>query len=254
MAPRKITRRPRRKMARRPRRKMDTKDTASLQVTQKTFPIGANTMYALRNFSLSNNVRASTVSQGYQFYRIRNVSVRFIPYFDTFQPGTSSNYGVPQLYYMIDKTGSIPSNADLNTLKFMGCKPHRFDEKNLVATWKPAVVNVASDNGSGPTPNLAYAGSYRVSPWLPTNANATNSAAAFVVNSVDHRGLTFFIQAQNFNANQVGEIEVSITYDFKKPLWVSPSASGEITSIDVDELGQDPKPPVTEEPVVEVVL
>lgn len=221
----------------------DTKDFASLQVTQKTFPVGANTMYALRNFSLSNNVRAGSVAQGYQFYRIRNVTCKFIPYFDTFPGGTSINLGVPQLYYMIDKTGSIPPNSDLNTLKFMGAKPHRFDDKNISCTWKPAVVNLASDNGSGTTPNVSYAGSYRVSPWLPTNANATNSSANFVINSVDHRGLTFFIQAQNWNNNQVGEMEVTITYDFKKPLWISPSTAGEVTLIDVDELGKDTPPP-----------
>jgi len=216
-------------------------DIATVTVTQKTFPLNANQMYAMRNFALSNNVRAGTVSQGYQFYRIRNVVCRFIPYYDTFQPGTSAGLGVPQLYYMIDKSGAIPANADLNTLKFMGCKPHRFDDKNVLVAWKPAVLLTSTDNGTGTAPNLATAGAYRTSPWLPTNANAANitPGVPFVVNSVDHRGLTFFVQAQNYNQNQCGEVEITITYDFKKPLWVSPGTAGEATTIDIDELGKD---------------
>lgn len=240
-------RRPRR--ARIPRRSLDVKDVAGCTITQNSFPVAANTMYTLRNFSLSNNVRAGTIAQGYQYYRIKSVILRFIPYFDTFQPGTSQGYGVPQLYYMIDKAGAIPSNADLNTLKKMGAKPHRFDDKNVRVTFSPAVLLDSNDNGTGPAPVTVTAGMPKTSPWLPTSQNA-GALAPFVINSVDHRGLTFYVQAQNFNLNQCGELEITINYEFKKPLWVSPSSAEEWTVIDVDGLGKDPAPPVQNEPVV----
>lgn len=240
------------KATRRPQRaRLDVKDQAGLTCTQNSYPIGANTMYTLRNFSLSNNVRATTVAQAYQFYRIKDVILKWIPYFDTFQPGTSAGYGVPQLYYMIDKAGSIPSNADLNTLKKMGAKPIRFDDKNVTRAFKPAIILDSSDLGSGTAPVTAYSGMPKVSPWLPTNGNAS-AVAPFSINSVDHRGVSFFIQAQAFNTNQVGELEITINYEFKKPLWVSPSSVGEVTVIDVDVLGKDPEV-VSEEPVSEEV-
>lgn len=234
------------------RRRLDVRDVAGVTVTQNSFGISANTMYTLRNFSLSNNVRASTVSQGYQFYRIKSVSIKWIPYFDTFQPGTSAGYGVPQLYYMVDKAGLIPSNADLNTLKKMGAKPIRFDDKNITRSFKPAILIDSNDNGTGPAPVIAYSGALKVSPWLPTNANAGNQVP-FAVNSVDHRGMSFYVQAQAFNLAQVGEIEITINYEFKKPLWVSPSSVEEATVIDLDTLGKDPEPPVEKPPVEEPV-
>lgn len=231
------------------RRRLDVRDVAGVTATQNSYPVGANTMYTLRNFALSNNVRAATVSQGYQYYRIKSVTLKWIPYFDTFQPGTSAGYGVPQLYYMIDKAGSIPSNADLNTLKKMGAKPIRFDDKNVTRSFKPAIMLDSSDNGTGPAPAVAYAGMPKTSPWLPTNANAGNQTT-FAVNSVDHRGVSFFIQAQSFNTNQIGELEITINYQFKKPLWVAPTSTEEGVVIDVDALGKDPAPPVQEKPVV----
>lgn len=237
------------KKPQRARRTLDVRDRAGVTVTQNSFPVQANTMYTLRNFSLSNNVRSATVAQGYQYYRIKDVILKWIPYFDTFQPGTSAGYGVPQLYYMIDKAGSIPSNADLNTLKKMGAKPVRFDDKNITRAFKPAIMLDSSDNGTGPAPAVAYAGMPKVSPWLPTNANA-GSQAVFAINSVDHRGLSFFVQAQAFNTAVIGELEITINYEFKKPLWVSPSSVEEAVVIDLDTLGKDPAPPVQEKPVI----
>lgn len=237
------TRRPRKDMRRRaPRRRLDVRDQAGVTVTQNTFAVNANTMYTLRNFSLSNNVRASTVAQGYHYYRIKNVILKWIPYFDTFAAGTSAGLGVPQLYYMIDKTGSIPNNADLNTLKKMGAKAHRFDDRNVTTSFKPAVLLDSNDNAAGPAPITVAAGVAKTSPWLPTNMNA-GALAPFVINSVDHRGITFYIQAQNFNANQCGALEITINYEYKKPLWVSPSTAGEVVVIDADELGKDSPPP-----------
>lgn len=234
-----------RRQYRRRRPAVARRDQAALTVVQNSFPMAANTMYTLRNFSLTNNIRATTVAQAYQFYRIKSVKLTWIPYFDTFQPGTSSGLGVPQLYYMIDKSGVIPPSADLNALKKMGAKPHRLDDKNISVSFAPAVSTSASDFGStGPLLD-SLAGGIRVSPWLPTSMNAADTNQPYKPNSVDHRGINFFVQAQSFNTNQCGELEITISYEFKKPLWTN--AVGEApTVIDVDTLGEDVLPPVLE--------
>lgn len=234
-------------LKRRPRRSVPVapRDQASLTIVQNSFPMAANTMYTLRNFSLTNNIRATTVAQAYQFYRIKKVKLTWIPYFDTFQPGTSSGYGVPQLYYMIDKSGVIPPSADLNALKKMGAKPHRLDDKNVSCSFAPAVSTGSSDFGSSGPLLGADAGGIRVSPWLPTSMNAGATQDPYKPNSVDHRGINFFVQAQAFNTNQCGELEITIHYEFKKPLWTN-AVGVPPTIVDVDTLGEDVPPPVLE--------
>lgn len=228
------------------------RDAAKVKVVQNSYPIAANTMYSIENIALTNSTRASTVAQGYQFYRIRNVKVIFTAYADTFPANTSGQVGVPQLYCMIDKAGAIAPNAGLNDLKKMGAKPRRFDDKNIIYQWAPAILLNSNEIANGAVTNV-FAGSYKVSPWLPTNQNSGSQTNNFQINSVDHRGLRFFVQAQNYNAT-CGELAIEIDFEFKKPFWPSPTSVTELTVIDVDALGTDPEPPVQEKPVEEVVV
>lgn len=218
-------------------------DIARVKVVQNSYPITANQMYSLENFSLTNSTRASTVAQGYQYYRIRQVKVIFTAYFDTYLSGTSAGLGVPQLFAMIDKTGTIAPNASLNDLKKMGAKPRRFDDKNIVYQFAPAVLLNSNEVDNGAVTNV-FAGAYKVSPWLPTNQNAGSLTNNFVINSVDHRGLRFYIQGANLAQNNIGELSLEIEYEFKKPFWPSPTSTEQLTVIDVDALGKDPAPPV----------
>lgn len=220
-------------------------DVASVKVLQNSFPIQANTLYAADNFSLTNNVRPMQVAKSYQYYRVKKVIMKWTPYYDTFQPGTSTNLCIPQLYYMIDKTGDIPVNATINDLKKMGAKPHRFDDKNVTASFAPAILN--SSNEVVGTIAPVFAGQSIVSPWLPTNQNAAQNTT-WQANSVDHRGIKFYVQAANFGTNTIGEMQVEIHFEFKKPFWTNSTSEVEFTKIDVDELGKDTDyiPPVLE--------
>lgn len=222
------------------RRGRSLSDIARVKVLQNSYPIAANTMYSLENFALTNSTRASTVAQGYQFYRIKMVKVIFTAYADTFPANTSGQVGVPQLFAMIDKAGAISPTASLNDLKKMGAKPRRFDDKNIVYQFAPAILLNSNEISGGAVTNV-FAGAYKVSPWLPTNQNSGSQTNAFAVNSVDHRGLRFFIQAQNYNAT-CGELSIEIEYEFKKPYWPSITSTTELTVIDVDSLGTDPEP------------
>jgi len=210
----------RRPAARRPRRgykkARDVPDMASLSVTSTLVPPAGNpnfltnNMYNLLNVQLADYDRAVQVASAYQHYRISKISLRFKPTVDTFaQGGPSKNY----LFYMIDKSGSIPTNITLEGLKRMGAKARAFDEKQITASWRPSVLADTAVNAAGPAsaPNK-----YMISPWLSTT-NAVISPA-FVASAVDHLGIYWYVE-QAFAGGYGYQCEVEVQFQFKKPIW-----------------------------------
>lgn len=191
-----------------------------------TIAIVPNTMYFANNIALTNSARAKAIAQAYQFYRITKVEFKWKPLLDTFTSAT--NITVPQLYYRIDKANTLPLGfATLDTLKRSGCKPRRLDENNLTVSFAPA-VHIGSDDGgaTGPATTVETAALTKVSPWLTTNANA-GSQGQWSPNSVDHRGLVYYIEQSSIQAppnNVVASMDVVVHYEFKKPQWSLPQA------------------------------
>lgn len=200
----------------------------------------SNTPYTLQNIALTNSARAKTIAQGYQFYRITKVEVKWKPYVDTFASGGLT---VPNLYYMVDKANTFPSNSTIATLKQAGAKPVRLDDKVITRSFKPA-VHLASDDGApGPATTVETAGMMKVSPWITTNANAGGTGMVWTPNSVDHRGLIFIIEQQTAAVNSgVASIEVVVHYQFKKPLFSSATGDETVHRIDLDTLEIVPPP------------
>lgn len=209
-------RRPPRRVPRPPR--AITTNTASVkECYQLQIPDGQ--MVFGRNFAL-NNVqfdRAQTVAQAYQEFRIKYIKLTFRPSADTFQP-IAGNV-IPQLYYMIDKTNSIPTTADANTMFSLGCRPKRFDDKNIVVAWKPATIQA-----SYTAPGVATAQQMIVSPWLSTNANAYNPAGAWAPSGVDHLGIVFYVVKINPADALNYFVDVEVVFQFRKPNWKGESA------------------------------
>lgn len=201
-------------------KKTNVPDWASLSCKRSmqapaTGQFNLNTMYNLLNTQLTDFPRAVQVAGAFQHYRIKNISVTFKPSYDTYQvlaAGTSSSK--PRLYYMIDKSGAIPTNVSLEGLKAMGAKPKDFDENNRVISWSPSVLeSVMYAVGV----NNATPSKYRVSPWLATNA-VPGSPGIFVASGIDHLGLYWYVdQLQNPQGAQYS-IEVEVQFEFKKPL------------------------------------
>lgn len=215
-------------------------DVASCKDTLGQIGVTANTPYVLQNIALTNSSRAKTIAQGYQFYRISKVEVKWKPYLDTF--ASTSTLTVPNLYYMIDKSNTFGNNATLDTLKQAGAKAVRFDDKIITRSFAPAVQLASSDAGAGPSPLLETAGVLKVSPWLTTSANA-GKPGPWVPNSVDHRGMIFFVEQTVSNPQAgLGSVEVIIHYQFKKPLWGVGSAQETVHRIDLDTLTVVPPP------------
>jgi len=187
--------------------KTNVPDKASCSVKQDIAPVGSahfgnNTMYSLTNIQLSQFPRALSISKGYQHYRIKSIKLTIRSSFDTYDAtlGTSK----PDLYYQIDKAGVLSVGAaTLDQLKQMGSRPRALDEKPVVITWTPSVL---SEMEAGPG---AVASSYKLSPWLSTDAD-----------TILHRGIFWFAN-QIFGAGLSYTGELECQFEFKKPVWTA---------------------------------
>lgn len=178
-------------------------------LTNAMFP--ANTMYVKRDFSLDQFTRATTIAKGYQHYRIKKITMKFKPLVDTFT-NSAALASVPNLFYMLDKSGSLPNNPTLSMLKQMGAKAHRFDDKSITVSWRPSVLDLAAT-----APANASSAQYKISPWLSTNANQLG-VGVWNPSTVDHLGI-FWYSEQDLSAQLAYySIETTVEFQFKKPL------------------------------------
>lgn len=200
------------------RKAKDVPDLASLSVKETIVAQGGgtfqpNTLYNLLNTQLSDYQRAIQVAQAYQHYRIKKVAVTFKPLYDSFI-GTNAGMTKPNLYYLIDKSGSIPTNTTLEAMKSMGCKPKQLDEKNFTVAWRPSVLESAMYIGGAPA--TGSPAKYKISPWLSTNANNSNPGV-WVPSGIDHLGLHWYLD-QVISTGYAYTCEVEVQFQFKKPL------------------------------------
>lgn len=196
-------------------------DYAALSETFDITALTTNVMYQKRDFTLNGNPRAMAVAAAYQHYRIKSISMKFKPQLDTFIAGSGNV--VPNLHYMIDKSGSIPTNSTLAALKSMGAKPVRFDDKNITRSWRPSVLT-----DTATAPGVSGQSQYRITPWLSTNANALNPGV-FSPSSVDHLGIFWYIEQLAGNSSYT--IEVTLEFEFKKPLNTTLAGDVEATKV-----------------------
>lgn len=176
-------------------------------------------VYGLNGTQLSQFIsRAVPTAQSYQHYRIKRVRLEFKPQHDTFFPdvgAAGTGFLVPNFYYIINKSGSIPSTVSVNGMVAMGAKPIRFDDKTIKVDWRPSVLQenagVLGDVGSG----------YKISPWLSTNANA-NAPGVFQPSTVNHLGIYWQVVRPGTLPAGVAEltysIQITVEFQFKKPL------------------------------------
>jgi len=191
----------------------------------------ANQMYENRNVDLASYDRAVTIANGYQFFRIKKVSLTLKPTMDTFgtslAPGLSYPASKPNLYHMIDKSGSL-NNPTLETLKQLGAKAMTFDERPVIISWRPAVLTADQT-----APGVFQSAQYKISPWLSTTANPMGAWAPSVV---DHLGVWFYVDQLNSNTYQY-TAEIEVQFEFKKPFYKAieskvPSIKTEVALLD----------------------
>lgn len=195
----------------------------------------ANTLYNKINTQLTDFPRAVLLAQAYQHYRMSNVKITFKPALDSFVPNQvpSATYSKPYLYYMIDKSGSISTNSTLEALKNMGARPRQLDEKPITVSWAPSVLMA---DATATTAGLAIgASSYKISPWLSTQANP--GSPTWAASSVDHFGLFWYVDSILGGASITYQVDMEVQFQFKKPLFVlvpshTPAIAATVLSLD----------------------
>jgi len=220
-------RRPAKKPMKKRAKRTNVPDKASLSETRSLIAPGGNTintLYSLMNTSLEQYTRAPLVAQGYQHYRIKHISLKIKSPFDTWI-SSGNTYAKPYLYYMIDKSGSLPSNITLSALKSMGCQPKRLDDKTIKISWRPSVLTLTSDGSPVLSANNSQ---YKISPWLSTNKNSLASGA-FVCSDLNHLGIFWYAETPAGPSTILFNVEAVLDIEFKKPL--NSSLTGESDAI-----------------------
>lgn len=168
-----------------------------------------NTMFAYNSFNLADFDRASAIARNYQRYRITGIKLTFKPEYDTFSAG--GTVAKPNLYYMIDKSGSIPDNVTLEGLKQAGARPHAFDEKPIHVSWRPSVLQEEQVAGGG----TSGAG-YKISPFLSTDATPGN-VGVWNPSRVNHLGIKWYMECTNTSLGV--NLEAELQFEFSKPIY-----------------------------------
>lgn len=206
------------------RKSKDVPDWASISCKRSIAPpvqpgqpqvYQTNTLYSLMNTQLVDYPRAVQVAGAFQHFRIKKITLTFKPTFDNFLAAGGA-VSKPNIYFMIDKSGAVPTNISLEGMKAMGCKPRQLDEHNRLISWRPSVLESTMYAGGGA--GNSSASKYKISPWLTTSANIT-SPGVFQANGTDHLGVYWFVdQLANPNNIYTYTCEVEVQFEFKKPL------------------------------------
>nr|WPR18771.1 MAG: capsid protein [Owegonang virus 26] len=219
--PRSSKRNPARKqMKRRPRRKtVMPNEYAKIVETHEFAQLAANSAWFDYQTSLARCERATQVARSFQEYKITKVEYHFIANTDTYLPG---QYGVPQLYTRIDRTGALEAYTTAAQLAQTGVKPRRLDDKNIVISFKPAALMYARDVANATN---AWAKPV-VSPWLSTNKNNNVPSQPWLASSIDHLGLVWFVEQVNPSGqpNLNFTVRQRIHYEFRKPMVLGTSS------------------------------
>lgn len=205
---------------RKAKRSSNVSDFASLSTKRTMTATGGgafavNTLYSLMNTQMADFNRAEVVASQYQHYRIKKVALTIKPTYDTFIAGGANSK--TNLYYMIDKSGAVPTNVTLEGLKQMGARPKQLDEKNITITWTPSVLGAVMYAAGAPGVQGNEASSYKLSPWLSTQSGVA-VPGAFVPSAVDHLGIYWFVDQLTPGTGTQYAVEVEVQFQFKKPL------------------------------------
>ena len=213
-----------------PRRKMVRRgiEYASCKEVYTVDNMQSNTPYSDTEQNLGDYPRASAIAKNYQFFRIKYIKYKFIARYNTFQ-GTSNEanaFPIPYMYTMVDKGGALPTTTTIAQLKGEGARPIKFT-RDINVAWKPGVSIMTSNNE-----NTAVLGtSYKISPWILTNRSTENNTWA--VNDTDHKGLYWYLECAALpgDGTYSYDAEVTVCFEFKKPLVVPPSGAPEAINV-----------------------
>lgn len=165
--------------------------------------------------------RAPLVAQAFQEYRITGLEFRILPLKDTFISTGSDT--IPNLYWINDPMNALRNNMTETDFQTLGVKPVRVDDKIIKRTLKPTVIVVAAPQGTG-FPSIG-----KKSPWLSTNGGFT-PVTTWSPSTVTHYGAKWLI-TNSFAGNPSYAVQVTATYQFRRPLLAPPSGQQELPQV-----------------------
>lgn len=214
-------------------------ERASCKESQTFTLLNGNQVYTNYNTQLSSFLRARTIAEGYQFYRIKRITYKFSPLSDTFAVGSGTT--VPYLYFMIDRLAQLSVASTAQQLRAMGAKPKRMDDKIITWSYAPS-VRVASFDSLPPIgQSQTQFTQYKVSPWLSCR-DAEGPGAIWQADSTDHLGCVWLLENSG-GGNVPYKCERIVEFEFKKPSFQVIQGPNDPPPIDVETILDVPPAP-----------
>jgi len=199
---------------------MNVPDIASLSETTDFGALAVGTPYSFNDVQLGQFVRASSVAQGYQFYKIKSLCFKIQPLLDTFT--STGNTQVPYLYWAINRAGNAFPALTKGWFIANGAKGIRLDDKEVTIRYAPNIMLDAVERGDGSTttnqPNMP-----KRTPWLTTNRDAYN--AVWNPSVVSHGGHFMAVYSEGSAVPMQFRVTLTVEIQFKKPLAALPAAT-----------------------------
>lgn len=250
---RRAVRRPRRRMGLKKRvgvgraKIKRTSDYAKVVEIQETPLIavgdaGGEAVGAQMSFCLADYQRPQEVAHAYKYYRASKCEITFIPYYNIAQAAGPVATRMPQLYMSVDRVGNQWIAPTETEMLERGISPKLFNKKYKLV-FKPNLLQVIDleanqpADGTGKGLGIDVLGAVNSIPlfnkWLPTQQTYGYKAPAgpdaqlnqtIVPKAVNPYALRYYGAIFNaaieglVNTNQqVGDIQVKITWEFKGP-------------------------------------
>lgn len=159
--------------------------------------------------------RASQMAKLFGEYRIKKIEYIYRPLFDTYSsslPGAgNAPNSVPTLYCRLNRYGDVPGAFNANYMRAMGAKPKRLDDKQVMFSYVPNVIQ-SQQNIVGTT-----TATIKLAPWLSTDDLVADNN--FNLSTAEHYGHSLFVEGGGAGTAQgaVAYQDCKVYYEFRHP-------------------------------------
>lgn len=189
---------------------------------------------------LSDFNRAQEVAHAYKYYRCAKAELIFVPYATFAQTNGLAAARMPQLYFTLDRVNNMWATATEAEMLERGVSPKLF-KRTYKYMWKPNLLqhvqletNQPADGGGNPLGiNVVNAVNSIAlfNKWLPTQQSAGFKPGVTPLNQVGQQvtqaagnpyalkyyGAVAVIDIEGGNNQQIGDLMVKVTWEFKSP-------------------------------------
>jgi len=154
--------------------------------------------------------RAARVAQNYRFYRIVEVKHEFRPYHNVSQMSATDTLALPNMYYIVNRSGDAPAAFNAEYLLAQGAKPILFN-RPINIKYKPKTI-LFGDGTAATTPLMSSC-----MRWIPTyqkDGVTPNFGVTFY-------GMAFIIQDNNGGGGSLGELHTTFVVEYKEPVAIA---------------------------------